>query len=347
MITKLSLFITESTDPYRNLAFEKYLTFHTQPGECILYLWQNRQTVVIGRNQNCWKECNVSLLEKEGGHLARRLSGGGAVFHDLGNLNFTFCVRREEYDVQRQLDVILAAVRALGIEAEKSGRNDVLADGRKFSGNAFFRSGDYCYHHGTLMISTDPEQMQRYLRVSSAKLRRNGVDSVRSRVVNLKDLNPAITVRSMEEALREASEAIYSCPAEDLPAQRLDSAAMDEEARRFSSWEWKYGRKIPFTSELTGRFSWGSFEVQLQTEGGCIKDAVVHSDSMYPDLMDRIPEAWKGCRYDAREMAMALWKMEETRMNETKDCPLNEMQDDRAEKITVFEDIRSILEEQL
>ena len=135
MITKASFLLTQETNPYKNLALEEFLLMNCQPGECILYLWQNRNTVVIGRNQNCWKECNVSQLEKDGGFLVRRLSGGGAVYHDMGNLNFTFLVRKEDYNVDRQMNVIIRAMQLLGIHAEKTGRNDITADGRKFSGN--------------------------------------------------------------------------------------------------------------------------------------------------------------------------------------------------------------------
>ena len=174
-------------DPFRNLAIEKNLTFLTQEGQCILYLWQNRRTVVIGRNQNAWKECNVDALLADGGTLARRMSGGGAVFHDLGNLNFSFCVRKEDYDVDRQLEVIRQALRREGIEAIKSGRNDLLADGRKFSGNAFYKSGEFCCHHGTIMIDVKGGDLTKYLNVPESKLKSKGVESVRSRVTNLRE----------------------------------------------------------------------------------------------------------------------------------------------------------------
>ena len=130
MLNTLYIATASGTNPYANLALEEALLNAVLPGECILYLWQNQNTVVIGRNQNSRRECRVEALERDGGFLARRLSGGGAVFHDLGNLNFTFLVHREDYSVPRQLDVILRAVQALGIQAEKSGRNDLTAGGR-------------------------------------------------------------------------------------------------------------------------------------------------------------------------------------------------------------------------
>jgi len=209
MVEKITYIESGQFHPYKNLAVEEYLLLHCEPQECILYLWQNQNTVVIGRNQNAWKECKVESLEENGGHLARRLSGGGAVYHDLGNLNFTFLVSKENYSIDRQLEVIVKAVQKLGAKAEKSGRNDILIDGKKFSGNAFYEQEQHCYHHGTLMMNVNKEMLSKYLTVSKEKLQSKGVDSVKSRVTNLVDYIPDLTLEALKKALREAFEEVY------------------------------------------------------------------------------------------------------------------------------------------
>ena len=331
MITKTRIYEAVSTDPERNLAMEEYLLSHTEPGECILYLWQNQHTVVIGKNQNCWKECNVSLLEEEGGRLVRRLSGGGAVYHDLGNLNFTFLVRKADYDLDRQLSVIAGAVESFGIPVEKSGRNDLLAAGRKFSGNAFYESGDFCYHHGTLLVDVDTGKMGRYLTVSKEKLKSKGVDSVRSRVGNLKELCPKLTIQKLSEAMKKSFAEVYGGTAKELcfvedrtlkepemmhvpedSEQRgerfdvLQRPKENEEAcqdwlekeyfppeadaeirklqEKYASWDWKYGRKIPFTHVISSRFPWGGVELQLEVDGGVIQKAALYTDSLCTEI---------------------------------------------------------------
>lgn len=306
MISKLSFIRTDNVYPYKNLALEKFLTLNTEEEECILFLWQNRKTVVIGRNQNAWKECNVSTLERDGGHLVRRLSGGGAVFHDLGNLNFTFCVRRDNYDLDRQLSVLVQAVRMLGLTAEKTGRNDVVIDGRKFSGNAFFENGDCRYHHGTIMLDVSKTEMEKYLSVSQAKLASKGVASVKSRVVNLKELCPQISVDMMADKLRQAFGEVYGLEPQELEPQRLDMNAIAESERMFSSWEWKFGRRIPFSREISSRFDWGDIRLLLQLSGGIIEDVQCYSDAMDEDFILRLADGLRGTRYETQPMTAAV-----------------------------------------
>lgn len=314
MIEQLSIYCTDNIDPYRNLGIEEYLTFHVRKGECILFLWQNQSCVVIGKNQNCWKECRIHELEADGGCLVRRLSGGGAVFHDLGNLNFTFCVRAEDFDVNRQTDVILEAVRLLGIRAEKTGRNDLTVDGRKFSGNAFYRSGEFCYHHGTLLIHGDGQRMERYLCVSREKLLSKGVSSVRARTVNLRELKPDLTVDAVKQAMVDSFGAVYAAGRQNrekekpefLQEERLDWEEIEALRNRFASWEWKYGKNLPFHHQMQRRFSWGEAELQFQVREGCVWEAAVFSDGMDAGFFFCLPEVWRGCPYEAEALVQAM-----------------------------------------
>ena len=280
MVTKLWLCRGEGTNPHENLALEQILLESVAPGACILYLWQNQHTVVIGRNQNPWAECRTQLLEEEGGRLARRLSGGGAVFHDLGNLNFTFLINKEDYCVEKQLGVIIEACRALGIPAERSGRNDVLADGRKFSGNAFYSHEGRCYHHGTLLVDVDLERMGRYLRPSQAKLSSKGVASVRSRVVNLKELCPALTVEEMGRQMADAFQRVYGGRVQPYPMEQVDRARLAALTEKNGSWSWLWGRKMAFTVQFSRRFSWGEVTVGLTADKGAVTAAAVYTDAM-------------------------------------------------------------------
>ena len=306
MIQTLTTYESMTTDPYTNLAVEEYLTFHAEPGECILYLWQNAHTVVIGRNQNCWKECRVSELEADGGHLVRRLSGGGAVYHDLGNLNFTFCMRKEDADVDRQLQVIIEAVASFGLTAEKTGRNDVAINGQKFSGNAFFDSKGCYYHHGTLLLNVDTASMSRFLNPSKAKLQSKGVSSVRSRVVNLSSLCPHITVDTMKQAMFTAFSKVYGLPAVPLCADRVAQTAICKGRERFSSDRWKYRPKIPFTNRLEQRFSWGEVNLDLHVNEGMITKALLSSDSMEADWFSDIGTEFQGLPYRTDVLCKAL-----------------------------------------
>ena len=294
----MRLLVCESRDldPHYNLALEESL-LRPANDAVILYLWQNQNTVVIGRNQNPWKECRTALLQQEGGHLARRLSGGGAVFHDLGNLNFTFLMPQSMYDLDKQLGVICKAVQSFGIEAERSGRNDVLAQGRKFSGNAFYKNGRQAYHHGTLLLDADMEKLSRYLNPSKAKLAAKGVDSVRSRVGNLRELNPEITIEAMKAALVEAFAEIYGGPVENFEPE-CDPVLIE----RYRSWEWNYGQKLPFTFEWEDRLDFGCVRIEARVENGVIESCKIFSDAMDWQLPERLEKALTGSRLDRSEL---------------------------------------------
>lgn len=302
MIQKLCLYESTGVDPYRNLAIEESLL--EQAEDCaVFYLWQNANTVVIGKNQNPWKECRTSLLNEEGGHLARRLSGGGAVFHDLGNLNFTMLLPQSDYDLNRQLAVIQRAVAGLGIPVERSGRNDLLAEGRKFSGNAFYNNGRQAYHHGTILVRTDMEKMARYLSPSKLKLQAKGVDSVRSRVENLCHWKPDITIAQVKEALKAAFSQVYDMPLE--PVQALDEKKISTLTERNRSWKWNYGRKIPCTCSAEKRFPWGSVEISLLVTGGFIQEAKVYTDSMQTQWAASLEKALAGCVFEKQALNAA------------------------------------------
>ncbi len=306
MITQLRMIDGRGFDPHANLAMEKHLLDITPAGTCVLYLWQNQNTVVIGRNQNAWLECRTSLLEEEGGKLARRLSGGGAVFHDLGNLNFTFIMCKEDYDLDKQLAVIQTACALAGIQAERSGRNDILADGRKFSGNAFYQDSTHAYHHGTLMVDVDKDKLGRYLSPPKAKLEAKGVASVRSRVVNLKELAPELTIEKMKDYMARAFAQVYGFEAAPLVLTDEDIATIDQLKAEYGTWEYLFGAPLPFTFDCEGHFSWGHFQLQLSAKEGIINGVKFYSDAMDWRLPEIVEAALAGCRFNLADMQKAL-----------------------------------------
>ncbi len=308
MLHQLRIFKSDCFDPYWNLALEKYMLDSVKPGECILYLWQNKNTVVIGRNQNPWAECRTSLLEEEGGFLARRLSGGGAVFHDLGNVNFTFLLNEEDYDLDKQLSVIQKACALAGISTEKSGRNDLLADGRKFSGNAFYHTDGKAYHHGTLLIDGDMEKLQRYLSPSKAKLEAKGVSSVRSRVINLKELTPTLNCADMKDYLTQAFVQVYDLPVSVFDLSEEDIFNIDALKNHYSSWDYLYGTPLSLTFSCQDRFLWGEIQIQLEAKNGTIQVAKVYSDAMDWALPQTVENALTGCRFTYANMSQELKK---------------------------------------
>ena len=297
----------DSDNAWHNLAVEALLFEGLGAGDRVLYLWQNRNTVVIGRHQNAWKECRVKLLEDEGGRLARRSSGGGAVFHDMGNLNFSFVLPRAEYDVRRQLEVVRRAVARFGIQAWFTGRNDLVIEGSgtKFSGNAFKLSRDTALHHGTIMVDVALDRLGRYLAPDDGKLRAKGIDSVRARVANLAEFNPDITIPALSRALRDAFAGEYG-PVLPLSVEALDAQRLEALEREFTSWDFRLGKALPFDVTLQHRFEWGGVTLELSLKGGAVESARVFSDAMDEAMVATLAPALTGTRYENKALGAAL-----------------------------------------
>ena len=280
---RLQILISNQYNPFLNRAVEQYLTEHQEEYTVTMYLWKNQRTVVIGYNQNPYSECNVKLLLDEGGRLMRRGTGGGAVYHDLGNINFSFIADKRLYDVKKQLSVIQDALLVYGLEAEISGRNDLTCQGRKFSGNAFAKGQRNNLHHGTILIKTDGAMMQRYLIVDKAKLMKNGVKSVASRVVNLSELVPELTSENIKQPLIESFEKVYGGKAEVLDFDTfINNKEVQTIMSEISSRNFLFGRWEQFKTTKKDRFAWGGIEIALKIDEAkaIITEAQIASDCL-------------------------------------------------------------------
>ena len=295
---QLQIIISNQYNPFLNRAVEQYLTDNQEENTVTMYLWKNQRTVVIGYNQNPYSECNVQQLLDEGGHLMRRGTGGGAVYHDLGNINFSFVADKKLYDVKKQLSVIQEALRSYGLQAEISGRNDLTCEGRKFSGNAFAKGQKNDLHHGTILIKTDGAMMQRYLIVDKAKLMKNGVKSVASRVINLSELVPELTSENIKQPLISAFEKVYGGKAATLD---FDTYINDKEVQaitaKISSHDFLFTRWEHFKTTKKERFPWGGVEISLNIDEAksIITEAQIASDCLEPEMITLAEELLCGC----------------------------------------------------
>ncbi len=284
-MTNLYLIETDCTNPYHNIALEEYLLDTLPVNSVILYLWQNYRTVVIGRNQSANQEVNYKQLEENGGFLARRLSGGGAVFHDLGNLNFTFIMANKDFDLDKQTDVILKAINSLGIKAIKNGRNDLTVDGHKFSGHAYYHGKENSYHHGTIMLDVNNDELVKYLNVSKKKLASKSIKSVRSRVINLKQLKPKLTIAEVKEALIKSFEEVYG----NKVVRINDDVEIEDRIKRFSDPNWIYDKDEKYEFSKEQRFDWGIVNIKYNVEKMVIKDIAIYTDCLDSGALQQLP----------------------------------------------------------
>lgn len=298
------IFETNSVNPWYNLAIEEYLESGIKQGDVILYLWQNDRTVVLGRNQNVLKECKAHELENEGGYLARRSTGGGAVYQDLGNLCFTFLTSPERYDLEKQAEVIRRACLKYQIPVSFTGRNDVVTqDGYKISGNAFSATSKCKLQHGTLLIHVDLDRMEHYLTPSLDKMNAKGIASVRSRVCNLQEMNPLITVSGMKNALKEAYVELYGNVVEQKSTHwRLEE--IQQLYEKHASWEWRYGKSPNCEIVYQKHFGWGELEVQLVLQNLHISKCKIYSDTLDIDLPVILEQILPGQRYDLQNISL-------------------------------------------
>ena len=294
---KLQIILGNQHNPYLNLAVESNLLDNFLPNTISLFLWKNRQTVVIGTNQNPYSECDIDSLLTEGGFLARRRTGGGAVYHDLGNLNFSFVADKNIYDVKRQMQVIQKALLDFNLETEVSGRNDITYQGRKFSGNAFAKTKNQGLHHGTILIKTDSERLQKYLKVKPAKLHKHGVKSVSSRVINLSEVAD-ITSENIIPHLTKAFEDVYQGTATIISFDDLCDDKAIRLSQQIGSNEYLFGKWKEFHTKKSATFDWGSIDldIDIDEENGIIKDINIASDSLEPKSIESAIELLKGAK---------------------------------------------------
>ncbi|WP_312981795.1 lipoate--protein ligase LplA [Atlantibacter sp.] len=311
-MSTLRLLISDSYDPWFNLAVEECIFRQMPATQRVLFLWRNADTVVIGRAQNPWKECNTRRMEQDNIRLARRSSGGGAVFHDLGNSCFTFMAGKPEYDKSISTGIVLAALNTLGVQASASGRNDLevaTPDGpRKVSGSAYRETKDRGFHHGTLLLNADLSRLANYLNPDEKKLKAKGITSVRGRVTNLNDLLPGITHQQICDAVSEAFFAYYGervAPEVISPDAAPDLPGFAETFARQSSWEWNFGQAPAFTHTLDERFGWGGVELHFDVERGYITRTQVFTDSLNPAPLEALAKRLQGCVYQASALKQA------------------------------------------
>lgn len=308
-MSKINIFTAEHHDPWFNLATEDWL-FKTFPEDHhVLFLWRNKPCIVIGRFQNPWNECDLKAMDRDDVVLARRQSGGGAVYHDLGNTNFTFMSPRAEYDKDRNFAIIIKALEQFGITAEQSGRNDILVDGKKVSGSAFRMTTQRAFHHGTLLIKTDMGKLPQYLTPDKAKLQSKGVRSVASRVANLTEFDSALTHASLCDAIIGTFKKTYDgiCEVEDLTTERLSKIpSLYETYQLYSDWNWRFGSSPQFAHPITGRFPWGGITLDMDVKEGKIAKLNIFSDSLSVEFIEFIQTTLPGTRYEFQDIAKVL-----------------------------------------
>lgn len=296
-------------DPRINLALEEYVLRNKLAGEQLLLFYVNAPSIIIGRNQNTIEEINPPFIESRGIRVVRRISGGGAVYHDLGNLNFSFISPYAPgyfNNYAAFTGPVVDVLRDLGVPAALGGRNDILADGRKISGNAQFARPDRMFSHGTLLFDSNLDDVTAALNVKPGKIESKGVKSIRSRVANIAEfLRDPITVPELQERILDRIFPDGTRPTLELTD--ADWAAVDElVARKYGAWEWNYGESPRSNVQRAQRFPAGEIDVRLDVEQGRIESVRIFGDFMGREDVAELEARLRGVRYDRASVANAL-----------------------------------------
>lgn len=309
------LVINTSTDPFYNLALEEYLLTNYTEGTIVM-LWQNENTIVIGRHQNALEEVNQQYVDEHKIKVVRRNTGGGAVYHDLGNLNYS--VITDQLDTNENMmrifsEPVIAVLKDLGVEATFSGRNDILIDGKKVSGTAQKIYKTRVLHHGCILFDTDLDKVSESLNVRPEKFQSKAIKSVRSRVGNIKDyLQIPVSMqefrdRISEKLIKESPYLILNISEnEQEEVQRLSK-------EKYETWEWTYGHPIECTVHNYKRYEGGTVEVYMSVEDGIIEKCQMYGDFMAARPASEVGKALEGCRYEYKYVLNLLncFNMEE------------------------------------
>ncbi|MGE6378807.1 lipoate--protein ligase [Peribacillus muralis] len=298
------------TDPRINLAIEEYALKYLNIDETYLLFYINRPSIIIGRNQNTIEEINADYVDGNGITVVRRLSGGGAVYHDLGNLNFSFITKDDGdsfHNFKKFTQPVVETLEKLGIQAELSGRNDILAEGKKISGNAMFSTKGRMFSHGTLLFQSEMDHIVSALKVKKDKIESKGIKSIRSRVGNIADfLKEPMTVEEfrsflLQNIFKESGEVTeYVLTEEDW----TQIHKISEE--RYQSWEWNYGKSPKFNLQNSHRFPVGSVDIRLEVNKGIIENCKIYGDFFGVGEVADIELKLTGIRYEKDAISNVL-----------------------------------------
>ncbi|MET1177524.1 lipoate--protein ligase [Peribacillus simplex] len=298
------------TDPRINLAIEEYALKHLNIDETYLLFYINRPSIIIGRNQNTIEEINADYVDGNGITVVRRLSGGGAVYHDLGNLNFSFITRDDGdsfHNFKKFTQPVVETLEKLGIHAELSGRNDILAEGKKISGNAMFSTKGRMFSHGTLLFQSEMDHIVSALKVKKDKIESKGIKSIRSRVGNIADfLKEPMSVEEFRSFLLQNIFKDGGKVTEYVLTETDWEKIHKISEERYQNWEWNYGKSPKFNMQNSHRFPVGSVDIRLEVNRGIIENCKIYGDFFGVGEVADIEQKLTGTRYEKEAISRVL-----------------------------------------